>query len=228
MGTRKHRLVTPRMLLVSIVVGVLLAVASVPVAAMAVLVTRPNWQSYPPPTHWEGGIQREDHVEFIAMHQGLLESYWETRQIPEPVDPKLRSLLPRWVEPRQDPRPGYARWRYPGIDVGVHVYAYGWPTRGAYGRMSYAAAPSGAFGHSYDGLVETRMKSNLVRFPLRPIWPGLLANTLFYATIILALLVGLRLTRIRRRRKRGRCIACAYELGQSISVCPECGLAARL
>jgi hypothetical protein len=65
------------------------------------------------------------------------------------------------------------------------------------------------------------------KLPLRPIWPGLLANTFFYAAIMLGVLVGLRAWRTRRRLARGRCVACGYELGEGVAVCPECGLAAR-
>ena len=64
-------------------------------------------------------------------------------------------------------------------------------------------------------------------YPLRPIWPGLLANTLCYATVTLALLVSVCLIRARRRRKRGCCVACGYELGEGLRTCPECGLEAE-
>ncbi|MEO1279134.1 MAG: hypothetical protein AAFV77_09275 [Planctomycetota bacterium] len=60
---------------------------------------------------------------------------------------------------------------------------------------------------------------------MRPVWSGLLANTLFYTTITLALLIGLRLIRTRRRRNRNLCVACGYQLGEDIHTCPECGLA---
>ncbi len=62
------------------------------------------------------------------------------------------------------------------------------------------------------------------RLPLRPILPGFIVNTLFYAGLALAAVAVPRSLRRRRRAKRGRCIACGYEVG-GIAVCPECGVA---
>lgn len=100
----------------------------------------------------------------------------------------------------------------------------GFPFRAAVGWWSYPGP--------LDTLVRWQDRSRVghtwvVAIPLRPIWPGLLANTLFYAALTLALLAGLRVVRTRRRRARGRCVACGYELDEGVGVCPECGLAAR-
>jgi len=62
--------------------------------------------------------------------------------------------------------------------------------------------------------------------PLRPIWPGFLANTAFYAIALWLLTLGP--VRLRRclRRHRGRCVACGYDLrGTAHERCPECGAA---
>lgn len=224
MAIVKHRIVTRRMLVVSVVVGVVLAVASVPVASLAVIATRPNWRGYAPNTQWKGDIDRPDHVEIIEMHRGPGERYWATIQVLKPLELKDQVMLSRWIEPGDDPRPRYARRRFAGIDVGVQVYAYGWPMRAAYGRSSTMPLPSGGYTYSLDGLNETWIRSELIRFPLRPIWTGLVGNTAFYAAITLGLLVGVRVLRTRRRRARGRCVACGYELGDGVGVCPECGL----
>lgn len=61
--------------------------------------------------------------------------------------------------------------------------------------------------------------------PLRPLWPGFAVNTLFYATLLWLLLFGPPALRRFIRRKRGRCVACAYDLrGVSHVRCPECGV----
>jgi hypothetical protein len=62
--------------------------------------------------------------------------------------------------------------------------------------------------------------------PLRPIWPGFVVNTLFYAAILWPLICGHLvpgrfLWRFLRRR-RGLCPWCAYPMGES-AVCTECG-----
>jgi len=60
--------------------------------------------------------------------------------------------------------------------------------------------------------------------PLRPMWPGFVVNTLFYAAIVwLIFLAPFQLRRASRTR-RGRCSACGYPIGAS-PVCTECGAA---
>ncbi len=60
--------------------------------------------------------------------------------------------------------------------------------------------------------------------PLRPIWPGFAANTLFYAAVLWLLICGPFALRRLVRVKRGLCPACAYPRGES-DVCSECSKA---
>lgn len=62
------------------------------------------------------------------------------------------------------------------------------------------------------------------RLPLRPIWPGLLANTLFYALLWWLAFASLRMVRHNRRYRRGLCPLCRYDLLADYSKgCSECG-----
>lgn len=58
--------------------------------------------------------------------------------------------------------------------------------------------------------------------PWRPVWSGLLINTVLFAAIMW--LIGRALIGGRHliRRRRGLCPKCAYPMGES-SICPECG-----
>lgn len=64
--------------------------------------------------------------------------------------------------------------------------------------------------------------------PTRPIWLGLIVNTLFFATCWLTIwaimTIPRRFVRDLARLRRGACIACGYDLNYDFpSGCPECG-----
>jgi len=60
--------------------------------------------------------------------------------------------------------------------------------------------------------------------PLRPIFPGFLVNTLFYAAIWFGIFFGVATLRRFVRKKRGRCVKCSYDLRGEFEIgCPECG-----
>ena len=66
---------------------------------------------------------------------------------------------------------------------------------------------------------------NSVRLPLRPLWLGMAANSIFYGAIIAAVVStpGLIRSAIRARRTRaGVCPCCRYPRGLAV-VCSECG-----
>jgi len=60
--------------------------------------------------------------------------------------------------------------------------------------------------------------------PVRPILPGFIVNTLFYAAIWFGVLFVPGIAKRAIRRKRGRCVKCGYDLrGDVAAGCPECG-----
>ncbi len=58
--------------------------------------------------------------------------------------------------------------------------------------------------------------------PYQPIWPGVIANTLFYCVLLAGALFGPAHVQRAARRSRGVCPKCAYPAGQS-AACSECG-----
>ena len=63
--------------------------------------------------------------------------------------------------------------------------------------------------------------------PLIPIWPGFLWNTLLYEALWWFLLSGIRRLIMFRRRRKGCCTSCGYQLLAEQAVCPECGQGAE-
>jgi hypothetical protein len=81
----------------------------------------------------------------------------------------------------------------------------------------------------YDPEPEVRYGIELVRvggerifFPLRPSWPGLAANVLFWSATAWAAFAIPASIRARKRRASGRCAACGHALAGAAN-CPECG-----
>jgi len=65
---------------------------------------------------------------------------------------------------------------------------------------------------------------NEVWLAARPILPGFIINTFFYAAIWFVLFFAIGFAKRTIRKKRGRCVKCGYDLrGTSGGGCPECG-----
>ncbi len=85
-----------------------------------------------------------------------------------------------------------------------------------------------------DGRFHRELRRDLLKYPgffpglpLRPIWPGLVVNTVIYAVFLWALsrlpFAVQRYVRVRR----GLCPACGYDLRHGEhEACPECGVTA--
>ncbi len=58
--------------------------------------------------------------------------------------------------------------------------------------------------------------------PTAVLWPGFAVNAAFYAGVCWVLLAAPGVVVRWRRRRRGRCAACGYDL-TGLDACPECG-----
>lgn len=129
-------------------------------------------------------------------------------------------------------RAEFARWSDSPEMLSGSESAMGWPLLSAWfeSHMYFMSAPlcdCPAPAYELRGAWDLRTASRLEgpALPLRPIWPGLIINTLFYAALSWSLwLIPLPLRRARRRR-RNLCLRCGYpRAGIAAEVaCPECG-----
>ena len=149
---------------------------------------------------------------------------------PVPVVPDDRVFLDDGSVTHMDmeayePPPGWTPLVYSQIK-------YGWPA------LSHQA--DGAYDHDSlvggsQGLTQVRGAISLpitsqtalakyTIFPYRPIWSGLMVNTIFWAMIVASVRSIKRAYRHARRMRKGRCPMCSYELGFTfVDGCPECG-----
>jgi hypothetical protein len=156
---------------------------------------------------------------------------------------EARALMPAWAGGIDAPRPLREAWTSSrGIGWTHSILAAGFPTpafaatvdRALLDRPNYRV--SGLFpgpgwprralatGGFLDlGLAPwDRNQPRVV--PLRPIWRGVVINTISYALCICLLLTAVRTARGGLRKRRGRCPRCDYELRGALGAgCPECG-----
>ncbi|MEO1278512.1 MAG: hypothetical protein AAFV77_06125 [Planctomycetota bacterium] len=225
--TRRPRVCTLRLVLVSLVFGVVLAVGSLPAS---IAFDRVGWPS-------TGGARHEQYVLYggwlIGIEQtriGIGSTWSHSRSDASLVH---NGFAPANVRSAKrvtvDPRPYYAQAWLDTHGGFVISYRTGWPFDAAYGCIKQATQQEPTMylpsPQSVEGLWDASVGGRRVMVPYLPYWPGLLGNTLFYALVVLALLGLLRRYKLRRRARRGLCLACAYELGEGVEACPECGLA---
>ncbi len=217
---RRPRVISVRLVVVSLVVGVVLAVVSVVVSdAMLgpVPATLRDWTSVG--RYEEGG--RTAYAFRSGSGPGVRWWLWGAADDGElePIVPALRAIT---TEVHKDPRPRSARWLLEDGEREVNLVQAGWPLRCASRGEMWVA---GVGTTERWGKLDARLFGRELSLSTRPIWPGLLGNTLFYALLVLTPFALLRWRRLRRRARRGLCVACGYELGEGIGACPECGLA---
>lgn len=126
--------------------------------------------------------------------------------------PELFTVYAEWVENR-------AGWPLHAVRHD-HWTVRDWPL----------GTTNAGYNFGSDGAVRIhrpRLGLVTVTVAYRPVWPGLILNTLLYALLPASVAVAFVALRRRRRRRRGHCPACGYDRrGDTAAVCPECGRAA--
>ena len=116
-------------------------------------------------------------------------------------------------------------------------HEWGWPMRSLRSVQTFEESMSTAVRPVRTPVEEHWFKRGLVmpaflvkspevtHLPVMPVWPGFVVNTLVFAVVAVAAVVVPGVARASVRRRRGRCIACGYDLS-GLDTCPECGTAA--
>ncbi len=105
----------------------------------------------------------------------------------------------------------------PGSEAAFIAQAGGFPFR-ALKRVQRDIAHE----HSINPQVEWGLGKNC-RLPTGMIWPGFLADMVFWGIAWAALFAAPGRIVRRRRLRQGHCAACGYDLAGAGALCPECG-----
>lgn len=220
MATRRPRILTGRLIVVAVVLGVVLAVVSVPVGA--VVGAFPQMSAV---MHQRAGhFYRDGQIVVFERRWSPVSERWSSYSAPRSIDTQVLSRFDPARVPlvARDPRPAIARTDMDGTVRSLVHYRAGWPWRSAGGVTTTFPLPPGG---PFEGVWRPSALGRDWTVPYLPYWPGLLANITFYTLLVLASVVLWRWLRLRRRARRNLCLACGYELGAGVGVCPECGLA---
>ncbi len=99
--------------------------------------------------------------------------------------------------------------------------ARGWPFVALYSWRNLASNTTGGTFLRLRG--EDVWGDDSKVLPTLPIWRGCLLNTAFYAVLWMLPLAAPSFFIVHRRRRRGRCPKCGYDLRGQTNGCPECG-----
>ncbi len=173
----------------------------------------------PEQQYWHGQLQEWTGYSSLGLHPYRAmthPAYYFERRI---------DVAPRWT----------AGWRdnLPTITHFIHVNRAGWPFKCLRGSAVTADYPDEPYSATRvrEGLRVpnwTKRSANphhsLILLPTSALCPAMLIDALFYAALWLAAITVVPTTRRLRRRQRGLCPACGYDLhGLSAARCPECG-----
>jgi hypothetical protein len=125
-----------------------------------------------------------------------------------------KSMFGVWTEELCEDVPLKGLWRHP---VAERRRA-GWP---------FATLEGHKWCHPMDGALNAEVGvwhlfSDRPWLPLQPMWPGFVANTLFFGLLPFLPIALFVMTRRVLRSRRHQCLRCGYPVGVS-PVCTECG-----
>jgi len=175
---------------------------------------------------WGWYIKRAD-----AVASSWVSSWSSAMDYDFGVEPAASDVAPYWCR---------LECLDPTVEATWSAQARGWPLRALW--CDFEALADAGPGETVGGGIRLAPAgfaaiNTLHALPLRPIWPGFVIDTLFYAAIWFGVFFGFASAKRAIQRRRGRCPRCGYDLrGQLEEVrdqksevigaragCPECG-----
>jgi hypothetical protein len=108
--------------------------------------------------------------------------------------------------------------RYVGQDNG-----FGWPLPCLWHRFMLDDDGRMALEGHWSLTGDPRRSNWTDAIPARIVWKGLAVDTAVYSIVAAAVFFGPGAVRRARRRRRGWCVRCGYDLRGAAGPCPECG-----
>lgn len=178
------------------------------------------WQGMPPEHQWSS---RRYAVGFVRL------SFYSSAPGTSPLP---GSGMPGWARALSAGQPAGLATIRNGEQRAMILQANGWPCLSVGGAIVVDDSEGVLQGRTVEAIARTPLTVPQAPWdsrilPLRPLWPGFLANSLLYSGVLLLLAMSPFAQRrfIRYLRlQRGLCPSCAYPMGGS-EVCSECGRA---
>ena len=225
MGREPLSLIRWRSIVACAVVGLLLAVLSVPASAVVHEQRGTSLHQYTPTI--DVYVEHADYFLVTSLRETPGMGMWFTVYEPLPEGSSVKNSLLYSGQPLAavDPRPAFARAGFTGQMRTVGVIRHGFPFQAAQGRLVTTRGPTGWSGgiSAEEWFWAPHIRGRWVHIPLRPLWWGLLANATLYAGLAMALAWAWQRWRWSRGPGLGCCAACGYDLTGIEGVCPECG-----
>jgi hypothetical protein len=166
---------------------------------------------------WSWSVVRVDLVFSSSVIVSTMDIEYESTTDPE-------SLIPIWCKATIPPKIG---------EPSPLTQARGWPWRafacdwvwdddnGDFTDVSHG----GIYLPLNDGV--THRVEDMHAFPLRPIWLGIIGDSVLFGALVLGLHRLMYSARCFSRRRCGLCAKCGYDMRSSFGACPECGTQER-
>ncbi len=215
------RLIGVRHVIISVVLGVLLSLATIPLGVIAPWTA--DIRAMPPaparPVYWVD----DDHAVLFSSRRrlGLDIPGYSFARVERLSGPQPQNHFGDIPDVSQDPRPDWSVAPYRGANEVVLARASGLPWLAAYGHRRRSV--SSAQWSSRDGLISLDAIGSRESVPFKPLWLGLLGNALFWAGVVVPGVALVSWGRRLVRRQKSRCVTCGYSLLGITGPCPECG-----
>lgn len=170
-----------------------------------------DWPTVPKWIGWRGEAHGVRAYEFTT--HGIPTAAWGWLHV---------SWGPEALDRHQSVNVVQAGWPLPTLQSEELIVVSGWKANGSGMNLGPVVRRAALWNVTLPGAPASTRESDPAPFiPLRPVLPGMVVNTLVIGALIASARWSCSAVVVARRRSRGQCIRCGYEV-KDLPRCPEC------